>query len=91
MEFPDDPFRGENEVIEPTFFIPFKYYLMIYVLINFGLCLLCEKLISRNIIRKWLINRMKIKQVKIQKEEIEPNLNLLNEIKNYTKAMKIIE
>lgn len=89
LEFPDDPFRGENEVIEPTFFIPFKYYLMIYVLINFGLCLLCEKLISSNIIRKWLINRMKEKQMKIQKEEIEPNLNLLNEIRNYAKINKI--
>ena len=31
---------------------------------------------------------MKEKQMKIQKEEIEPNLNLLNEIKNYTKTMK---
>ena len=30
---------------------------------------------------------MKLKQMKIQKEEIEPNLNLLNEIRNYTKTM----
>ena len=28
--------------------------------------------------------------MKIQKEEIEPNLNLLNEIKNYTKNLNKI-
>ena len=49
-----------------------------------------EKVVSQKIIRKWLINRMKEKQMKIQKEEIEPNLNLLNEIKNYTKTMNKI-
>ena len=91
MEFPDDSFRDENDIIEPTYYMSFKYYLMIYDFINFLVCLFLEKIVSHNIIRKWLINRMKLKQMKIQKEEIEPNLNLLNEIKNYTKAMKFIE
>ena len=87
MEFPDDNFRNESDIIKPTYYISFKYYLMMYVFLNFLLCLFFEKIVSRNIIRKWLINRMKEKQMKIQKEEIEPNLNLLNEIKNYTKTM----
>ena len=86
MEFPDDNFRND-EMIKPTYFISFKYYLMIYVFLNYLFCLFFEKIVSRNIIRKWLRNRMKIKQMKIQKEEIEPNLNLLNEIRNYTKTM----
>ncbi len=85
MEFPDDNFR--DDVTKPTYFIAFKYYLMIYVFINFLFCLFFEKIVSHNIIRKWLRNRMKEKQMKIQKEEIEPNLNLLNEIRNYTKTM----
>ena len=87
LEFPDDNFRKKNEIIDPTYYISFKYYLMIYVFVNFLVCLFLEKIVSQKIIRKWLINRMKEKQRKIQKEEIEPNLNLLNEIKNYTKTM----
>ena len=90
LEFPDDNFRNKNDIIEPTYYISFKYYLMIYVFINFCICLFLEKVVSQKIIRKWLINRMKEKQMKIQKEEIEPNLNLLNEIKNYTKTMNKI-
>lgn len=86
MEFPDDNFRN-GEIIKPSYFISFKYYLMIYVFLNFLFCLFFEKIVSHNIIRKWLRNRMKLKQMKIQKEEIEPNLNLLNEIRNYTKTM----
>ena len=89
MEFPDDSFKNDG-VIEPTYYISFKYYLMIYVFINFLICLFFEKIVAHNIIRKWLIHRMKEKQMKIQKEEIEPNLNLLNEIKNYTKTMNKI-
>ncbi len=87
LEFPDDNFRDEKDRVEPTYYIAFKYYLMGYVFINFLVCVLFEKVISHNIIRKWLTNRMKEKQIKIQKEEIVPNLNLLNEIRNYTKAM----
>ena len=86
-QFPDDNFKDEKERVEPLYYIAFKYYLMIYVFINFLICVLFEKIVSHNIIRKWLTNRMKQKQLKIQKEEIEPNLNLLNEIRNYTKAM----
>ena len=86
MEFPDDNFRND-EIIKPSYFISFKYYLMIYVFLNYLFCLFFEKIVSSNIIRKWLRNRMKLKQMKIQKEEIEPNLNLLNEIRNYTKTM----
>ena len=89
MEFPDDSFKNDG-VIEPTYYISFKYYLMIYVFINFLICLFFEKIVSHNIIRKWLIHRMKEKQMKIQKEEIEPNLNLLNEIKNYNKNLNKI-
>ena len=89
MEFPDDSFKNDG-VIEPTYYISFKYYLMIYVFINFLICLFFEKIVAHNIIRKWLIHRMKEKQMKIQKEEIEPNLNLLNEIKNYTKTLNKI-
>ena len=86
MEFPDDNFRNKDEVIQPTYYISFKYYLMIYVFINFLICIFFEKVVSHYIIRKWLKNRLRQKQMKIQKEEIEPNLNLLNEIKNYAKA-----
>ena len=86
MEFPDDNFRNKDEVIEPTYYISFEYYLMIYVFINFLICIFFEKIVSHYIIRKWLKNRLRQKQMKIQKEEIEPNLNLLNEIKNYAKA-----
>ena len=58
-----------------------------FVFINFLMSLFFEKIVSSYIIRKWLVNKMKAKQLKIQKEEIEPNLNLLNEIRNYTKTM----
>ena len=87
LEFPDDPFRKDTDAMTPKYFIPFKYYLMVYVFVNFLICLFFEKIVSANIIRKWLVHRMKEKQLKIQKEEIEPNLNLLNEIRNYTKTM----
>jgi len=86
MEFPDDNFRNESDIIKPTYYISFKYYLMIYVFINFLICIFFEKVVSHYIIRKWLKNRLRQKQMKIQKEEIEPNLNLLNEIKNYAKT-----
>ena len=87
MEFPDDNFRKENDVTKPKYLISFKYYLMGFVFINFLMSLFFEKIVSSYIIRKWLVNKMKAKQLKIQKEEIEPNLNLLNEIRNYTKTM----
>ena len=90
MEFPDDNFRNKNEVIKPTYYISYKYYLMIYVFFNFLMNLFFEKVVSHYIIRRWITKKMKEKQRKIQKEEIEPNLNLLNEIKNYTKTMNKI-
>ena len=90
MEFPDDSFRNKKDVTKPTYYMSFKYYVMIYVFFNFLMCLFLEKVVSHYIIRNWITKKMKEKQRKIQKEEIEPNLNLLNEIKNYTKTMNKI-
>ena len=86
-EFPDDNFR-KDDYVAPIYYISFKYYLMGYVFINFLICLFFEKKISNFIIKKWLVNKMKEKQMKIEREEIKPNLNLLNEIRNYTKVNK---
>lgn len=86
-EFPDDNFR-KDDYVAPVNYISFKYYLMGYVFINFLISLFFEKRISNFIIKKWLMNRMKEKQMKIEREEIKPNLNLLNEIRNYTKVNK---
>ena len=90
MEFPDDSFRNKKDVTKPTYYMSFKYYVMIYVFFNFLMCLFLEKVVSHYIIRNWITKKMKEKQRKIQKEEIKPNLNLLNEIKNYTKTMNKI-
>ena len=82
ISFPD-----ENEEIKKKLNIGlnFKYYVMIYCILNFFICLFFEKVIVAYLIKIWSKKQYKKNAKTIQKTDIEPTLNLINDVKNYVK------
>ena len=94
MAFPDDDLNSEtnpkkdnlNNIINLG--IPFKFYVVIYCLINFFVCLFFEKKVVSKLIKRWSKKQFKENEAKVQKEDIEPTLNLINDVKNYVREQK---
>ena len=69
----------------PELKIPFKFYVAIYCFINFIVCLFFEKVIVSSLIKFWSRKQFKKNEKEIRKTEIEPTLNLINDVKNYVR------
>ena len=86
--FPDDKdekgdINDMNKI--PNFGIKFKFYLCIYCFINFIICLIFEKIIVKCLTLKWLSKQHNTNKKKMQKNETELKLNIINDIKIYDK------
>ena len=90
IPFPDDNFninkntRGEGIKL-PTPKVPFKYIVALFCLLNFVLCLFVEKVIVSKIIKFWSKKEFEKQEKEIRKTELEPTLNLINDVKNYVR------
>jgi cation-transporting ATPase 13A3/4/5 len=86
--FPDDvDLKGDiNETNEvPKLGMKFKFYLCIFCLLNFFICLLFEKVIVKYLTNKWKAKQYeKNKKLLLQKKS-SFNLNIINEVKMYDK------
>ena len=93
LYFPDDDlidYYTDNNTsnyikANPKFGIPFKYYLMIYCFINFLICFFFEKKIVAYLTKIWSNKQFRKNQEIIRKEDIEPTLDLINNVKNYVR------
>jgi magnesium-transporting ATPase (P-type) len=93
IPFPDDKHNFYTNVKEdefnddqlPKIKIPFKYYVTIYCLINFIVCFFFEKVIVSSLIKVWSRKQFNKNEKEIRKIEIEPTLNLINDVKNYVR------
>ena len=91
--FPDDDFLKyynkteyeEYKDIIPHLGMPFKYYLCIFCFLNFIVCLIYEKVIVSYLIRKWSKKVYDKNKEKLRKEDIEPTLDLIYDVKTYVK------
>ena len=86
LPFPDEDlkkkeYRKEN----PKYFMPFKYFLIIYCVINIIVCFLFEKIVVSYLIKKWSRKQFNKNKEAIRKKEIEPTLDLINDVKNYVR------
>ena len=90
IPFPDDKYninkntRGEG-INLPNPKIPFKYIVVLFCLLNFVLTLFFEKVIVSKIIKEWSRKEFKKQAREIRKTELEPTLNLINDVKNYVR------
>ena len=93
IPFPDDKYniykntRGEGINI-PNPKIPFKYIIALFCLLNFVLTLFVEKVIVSKIIKHWSKKEFEKQEKEIRKTELEPTLNLINDVKNYVREHK---
>ena len=93
LYFPDDDFidhyNDKNATyykeVNPKIGMPFKYYLMIYCIINFLICFFLEKKFVAYLIKRWSNKQFKKNQAIIRKKDIEPTLDLINSVKNYVR------
>ena len=82
--FPDDPFYDEYDIkesIKQRHFLPFKYIIMITIIINFIVSLFFEKVIAPKCNKLW--RRYRIKNLKKKLETEEGDLQMINTVKNY--------
>ena len=87
--FPDEKdikgdINNENDI--PNFGIKFKFYLCIYCLINYLVCLFFEKIVVKCLTKKWLSKNHEKNKMKFKKGENELKLNVINDIKIYDKV-----
>ena len=89
VPFPDDTFFY-NSTIHAKYYIQFKYYLMIIVVLNFIVSLIIEKVIIPKTNKCWRKRRMNSLKYRIDNnKEREENLNMINNVKNYIKEQKM--
>ena len=93
--YPDDPFYDygvdENGTrnYKDRHSIPFKYYIMMIIIINFIICLIIEKVIVPRCNRLWRKNRMRKLERQLELDvEKKSDLNLINTVKNYIREQK---
>ena len=80
-EFPDDNFKDKEERVHYKHLMPFKYYIMIYSMINFIINIVFEKVLV-----KYLTNRWEKKQYLKNKGGIdtkEEKKSFIERIRNY--------
>ena len=65
--------------------MPFKFYVVLYCLVNFLVCLFFEKVVVSFLIKIWSKNQFNKNEKEMRKTEIEPTLNLINDVKNYVR------
>ena len=92
--YPDDPFYDyidddeyENYKIKNT--IPFKYCIMLLIIINFIVCLIIEKIILPICNKKWRKFRMTklTRQLELDTDR-KADLHMINTVKNYIREQK---
>ena len=93
--FPDDDFirhynvtekiRKDYEKENRDIGIPFKYYIVMYCIINFFVCYLFEKKVVAYFIKILYKKQFLKNKAIIRMKEIEPNLDLINDVKNYVR------
>ena len=97
--YPDDPFfddydlniewEGEAKEEIDSHSIPFKYHIMIIIVINFIACLVIEKVILPQCSKLWRKNKMKRLKQKLDSDtEKRANLNIINDVKNYIREQR---
>jgi len=90
--YPDDPFVSYyilNEEQKNTFDIPFKYYIMGIIVVNFFVCFIIEKIIVPNCYKCWRRRKMnKLREELRLNGENEATLNLINNVKNYIREQQ---
>ena len=93
--YPDDPFYHGYylEILYPEskhrHKVPFKYYIMILIVINFILCLIIEKVLVPKCNRIWRRHRMeKLKRQLDLDVDKNADLNLINTVKNYIREQR---
>ena len=103
IPFPDDTsniykdVKGDGNKSLPNIKMPFKFYVVLYCLVNFLVCLFFEKVVVSFLIKIWSKNQFNKNEKEMRKTEIEPTLNLINDVKNYVRehekkrAKKIIK
>ena len=91
IPFPDDTLNVFQNVKKddksnlPNLKIHFKFYLVMYSLLNFFVCLFFEKVVVSLLIKIWSKKQFNKNQKEMRKTEIEPTLNLINDVKNYVR------
>ena len=80
---PEDNYN-DSDVGNPQFPIEFKYILMIITIINFIISIIVEQCVIPCIKKCWMKNQIKGIEKAINKKEKEVDLNMINEVKNYT-------
>ena len=93
--YPDDPFFDEYDLTDEEKAendkksIPFKYYIMIIIVVNFIACLVIEKVILPQCSRVWRNNKMKKLKEKLDSDvEKRSDLNLINDVKNFIREQR---
>ena len=93
--YPDDPFvnyylLNNNQKNHHSF--PFKYCIMIIIVINFIVSFFIEKFVVSKCYKIWKKYQMKrIRQNLEMDKDKEADLNLINNVKNYTREQKKIK
>ena len=91
IPFPDDTsniykdVKGDGNKSLPNIKMPFKFYVVLYCLVNFLVCLFFEKVVVSFLIKIWSKNQFNKNEKEMRKTEIEPTLNLINDVKNYVR------
>ena len=93
--YPDDPFYHGYylEIVDPEskhrHKVPFKYYIMILIVINFIVCLIIEKIIVPKCNRMWRKRQMEklSRQLDLDVDK-KADLNLINTVKNYIREQR---
>ena len=91
IPFPDDTsniykdVKGDGNKSLPNIKMPFKFYVVLYCLVNFLVCLFFEKVVVSSLIKIWSKRQFDKNEKEMRKTEIEPTLNLINDVKNYVR------
>ena len=91
IPFPDDrsnkyeDVKGDGDRKLPNIKMEFKFYVVIFCLVNFFVCLFFEKVVVSFLIKIWSKRQFDKNEKEMRKTEIEPTLNLINDVKNYVR------
>ncbi len=79
---------NEDDSENPQWIFEFKYYIIILSLINFILSIITEFYIIPFFNRWWTRNKILKIRKEIEMQEIDTDLNMINEVKNYISIRK---
>ena len=94
IPFPDDSFffgksNKERGALKYKYYMEFKYYVIIIILLNALVSLFIEKVVVQKVGKCWRKRRMKSLTKKVEDKDNEANLNMINTVKNYIKEKQI--